>query len=74
MIVIYTQDKTYIKNNADAALPILISVYGPKLGKEAYNTIRNARVGKVYRKHGGPRVEVVSEERGEWIRERSVII
>lgn len=42
MIVIYTQDETYIKPTADAALSILNSIYGSKLGKEAYNTIRNA--------------------------------
>lgn len=36
MIVIYTQDATYIKENADAAKDILCSVYGEKLGKEAY--------------------------------------
>lgn len=56
MIVIYTQDETYIRPTADAALPILTSVFGPKLGKEAYNTIRNAREGKIYRKYGGPRL------------------
>ena len=70
MIVIYTQDETYIKDNADVALPILNSIYGEKLAQEAYNTIRNGRIGTIYRKYGGPRVEVVSEERGEWIRER----
>ena len=70
MIVIYTQDEVYIKPTADAALPILNSIYGPKLAQEAYNTVKNARVGEIYRKYGGPRVEVVSEERGEWIREK----
>ena len=39
MIVIHTQDEVYIKPTADAALPILTSVYGPKLAKEAYNTM-----------------------------------
>lgn len=73
MIVIYTQDATYIKPTADAALSILNSIYGPKLAQEAYNTIRNARVGTTYRKYGGPRIEVVSRERAEWIREKRKI-
>ena len=55
MIVIYTQDETYIKPTADAAIPILISFYGPKLAQEAYNCVKNARLGTLYRKYGGPR-------------------
>ena len=74
MIIIYTQDETYIKPSADAAFPILTALYGPKLAQEAYNTVRNAREGKIYRKYGGPRVEVVSEERAEWIREKEMAV
>ena len=74
MIVIYTQDGTYIKNDADEAFHILTALYGEKLGKEAYNTVYNARIGTIYRKYGGPRVEVVSEERAEWIREKEMAV
>ena len=69
MIVIYSQDETFIKDNTDAALPIFTNLYGPKLAKEAYDAVKNARVGTSYRKYGGPFVQVVSEERAEWIRE-----
>lgn len=62
MIVIYTQDETYIRNNADAAKDILTSVYGEKLGMEAYNTVKDGRIGTAYRKHGGPLVRVVAKE------------
>ena len=37
MIVIYTQDETYIKPTADAALPILISFYGPMNNQTQFN-------------------------------------
>ena len=70
MIVVYTQDATYIKKDADAAKDILLSVYGEKLGTEAYTTTKNAREGTTYRKYGGPRVEVVSKEKAEQIREK----
>ena len=74
MIIIYTRDETYIKPTADAALPILNSVYSSKLGKEAYSFVKDARIGTIYRKYGGPRVEVVSEERAEWIREKEMAV
>ena len=45
MIVIYTQDKTYIRNHADTAKNVLLSVCGEKLGTEAYDTVKNAREG-----------------------------
>ncbi len=62
MIVIYTQDNTIIRENADAARGDLISLYGEKLGAEAYAAIRNDRNGAAYRKYGGPLVKVVSKE------------
>lgn len=70
MIVIYTQDETYIRNDADTAKRILLSVYGEKLGQEAYDKVKNAREGTVYRAHGGPRVEVVSKDKAQWIRSK----
>ena len=74
MIVIYTQDATYIKENADAAKDILCSVYGDKLGKEAYNAVNRARVGASYRKHGGPLVQVVDKKKADFIREKETTI
>ena len=59
MIIIFTQDATYIKEDADAAKEVLCSVYGDKLGKEAYNAVNGARIGTLYRKNGGPLVQVV---------------
>ena len=74
MIVIYTQDKTFIRNDADTARVVLLSVYGEKLGAEAYDTVKNAREGASYRKHGGPLVRVVSKERAAEIREKETAI
>ena len=45
MIVIYTQDTTIIRNNADDARGDLISLYGEKLGAEAYDAVNNERIG-----------------------------
>ena len=74
MIVIYTQDETIIKNDADAAKGDLVRVYGEKLAAEAYKEVRNGCVGAAYRKHGGPLVKVVSKEDAELIREREAKI
>lgn len=70
MIVIYTQDYTIIRNNADAAKDAIISVYGEKLGMEAYSIAKNGRPGTSYRKYGGPLIKVVNKEAAEMIRER----
>lgn len=70
MIVIYTQDETYIRDDADAIKSVLAEVYGEKLGAEAYAAVKDAREGVVYRKHGGPLVQVVSKEKAEEIREK----
>ena len=45
MIVIYTQDETFIRENADAAKDVLCSVYGEKLGLEAYKVVNRAQPG-----------------------------
>ncbi len=74
MIVIYTQDKTYIKKDADAAKDILVSVYGDKLGVEAYTAVAGARNGASYRKNGGPLVQVVAKAKADWIREKETAI
>lgn len=44
ILVIYTQDTTCIKENADAAKNILCSVYGEKFRKEAYNAVNRVRI------------------------------
>ena len=49
---------------------MLFSVYGEKLGTEAYDTVKNAREGASYRKNGGPLVRVVSKEKAAEIREK----
>lgn len=74
MIIIYTQDKTYIRNNADDAKDTLVSVYGEKLGTEAYAAVKDAREGATFRRHGGPLVQVVDNESAELIREKESAI
>ena len=70
MIVIYTQDNTIIREDADSARGDLVSLYGEKLGSEAYAAVKNGRIGASYRKYGGPLVKVVSSEDAAWIREK----
>ena len=73
MIVIYTQDNTIIRENADAARGDLISLYGEKLGAEAYAAVKNERIGAAYRKYGGPLVKVVSKEDTELIKTKEIV-
>lgn len=65
MIIIYDQDKTYIYNDLGDAEETIIALYGAKLGREACTAMKNGRTGTVYRQHGGPRVEIVSEADAE---------
>ena len=74
MIIIYTQDETYIRNDADSAKKDLYSVYGDKLGLEAYVAVKDARNGTTYRKNGGPLIRVVTEEEAVKIREKEAAI
>ena len=74
MIVIYTQDKTYIRKDANSAKSLLISVYGDKLGEEAYNTMRTAREGASFRKNGGPLLRVVNQQQAAKIRDKETSI
>ena len=74
MIIIYTQDNTIIRNDADAARRDLISLYGEKIGEEAYSAVRNGRIGATYRKYGGPLVKVISREDAEKIEEKEISI
>ena len=45
MIVIYTQENTIIKNDADTAKGELINLYGEKLGVEAYVAVKGGKIG-----------------------------
>jgi len=40
----------------------LLSVYGTKLGYEAYENVKEARVGTRYRKNGGPLICVADKK------------
>ena len=51
MIVIYTQNETYFRDDADTARSILTSVYGAKLGEQAYAAVKDAQIGASYRKY-----------------------
>lgn len=74
MIVIYTQDKTFIHKDADSAKASIIGLYGEKLGFEAYSAVNKKRTGTMYRKHGGPLIKVVSCEEAERIRMKETAI
>lgn len=74
MIVIYTQDETFIRKDADAAKSILSSVYGEKLGAEAYMTIKNAREGTSFQKFGRSLIRVVTKEGATVIRQKEKAI
>ena len=74
MIIIYTQDETYIKNDADSAKSILYSVYGEKLGAEAYAAVKDARNSTTYRKNGGPLIRIATGEEAVKIREKETAI
>ena len=74
MIIMYTQDKTYIYDDVDLAKKDLLSVYGIKLGTEAYEKIKHAREGTRYRKNGGPLVCVVNKEKASEIAARESLI
>ena len=70
MIVIYTQDKTYIHEDADSAKKDMLSLYGEKLGLEAYRAVKDRPAGASYRKHGGPLITVVDREKAGWIKSK----
>ena len=74
MIIIFTQDETYIRNDADSAKGVLNTVYGEKLGMEAYATVKGAGNGTTYRKNGGPLIRVVTKEEAVKIREKETDI
>lgn len=74
MIVIYTQDYTIIRKDADSARKDLINVYGEKLGLEAYVAVKNGRIGTSYRKYGGPLVRIISNREANQIMEKEAAV
>ncbi len=74
MIVIYSQDRTYIAKDADSAKDILVLLYGSKLGREAYEIVKGDRAGASYRKNGGPLVRVVSPDMATEIQRKETAV
>ena len=70
MIIIYDQDKTYIYSSLSDAKEMIIALYGVKLGPEACAKLVKGRPGTVYRRYGGPRIEIASDADAERIRVR----
>lgn len=70
MIVIYDVEETIITEDGESARNELIRVYGEKLGKQAYEVVKDSKPGMHFRANGGPLVSVVSEEDAEWIWEK----
>ena len=73
MIIIYDQDKTYIYSSLSDAKEMIIALYGVKLGPEACAKLVKSRPGTVYRRYGGPRVEIISDADAERIRARETV-
>ncbi len=67
MIAIFSQDGTWIHNDADDAKDRLVELYGDRLGLMAFTCIKGAPVGASFRKNGGPLVQVVDKEKAAWI-------
>ena len=74
MIVIYEQEKTYLKKSINDAKDTIIALYGEKLGKEAIYDLRHERIGASWRRNGGPLIRVVDKEKADWIREKETAI
>ena len=70
IIVIYGQDGTYLFNSLEEGKETIISLYGAKLGGEACTALSRGRTGTVFRRYGGPRIEIVSDADAERIRAR----
>lgn len=68
MLIIYTQDGTIIREDADAAKKDMIILYGKKIGIEAYDAMKNGREGVTFRRYGGPLIKKVSQKEAETIK------
>lgn len=69
-VVIYDLDGVSVYSDLATAAWKVKELYGQKLGTEACARIAKGRVGTIYRRHGGPRVELVSDADAERIRRR----
>lgn len=71
-VVIYDIDGVSIYLDLAAAAEKIKELYGSKLGAEACARLSHGRPGMVYRRHGGPRIEIVTDSDAERIRGREV--
>lgn len=69
-VVIYDIDGVSIYLDLAAAAEKIKELYGSKLGAEACARLSHGRPGMVYRRHGGPRIEIVTDSDAERIRAR----
>ena len=73
-VVIYDIDGVSIYLDLAAAAEKIKELYGSKLGAEACARLSHGRPGMVYRRHGGPRIEIVTDSDAEWIRGREAAV
>lgn len=69
-VVIYDIDGVSIYLDLATAAEKIKELYGSKLGAEACARLSHGRPGMVYRRHGGPRIEIVTDSDAERIRGR----
>jgi hypothetical protein len=74
VIAIFSQDGTWVHNDAEEAKARLLEIYGEKLGQMAYDSVKRAPVGTAFRRNGGPLVQVVDKEKAAWIREKEAAL
>lgn len=74
MVVIYTQDETFIRNTLKDAEDILLDVYGSKFTQEILKTMDDRKVGASFRAKGGLLVRIVSSEDAQAIRKKEIEI
>lgn len=74
MIVIYTQDKTLTRKNADDAKDIFVFRLWGETWKRGISNSKQSPVGTAYRKNGGPLVQVVTKEKAEWIERKESVL
>lgn len=67
-VVIYDLDGVSIYAGLTPAIPKIKELYGEKLAAEVCTRLSRGRLGMVYRRYGGPRIELVSDTDAERIR------
>ena len=73
-VVIYDIDGVSIYLDLAAAAEKIKELYGSKLGAEACARLSHGRPGMVYRRHGGPRIEIVTDSDAARIRGREAAV